>query len=134
MNKSEIKNYVESLEGYQGYIQYSNRAISKGKDIFVGTNPKVEYEDGFIYEAHFCNGSKSVTIKQVNDNWLVSETDISQVSKDDIQTYKSDIQDWDYDIKMAQIWQSEPDALCKSMNVKKLNKVVFAGFEKGEAL
>jgi CRISPR type III-associated protein (TIGR04423 family) len=35
---------------------------------------------------------------------------------------------------MAQIWREEPDELCEGMSVKKLQKVVFAGFEekKGE--
>ena len=34
---------------------------------------------------------------------------------------------------MAQIWATQSDALCEGMEVKKLSKVVFAGFEKGES-
>jgi len=131
MNKNELKEFINSLKGYGGYVQYSHRPIDKNKDIFVDKDPKIEDEDGFIYEAHFCNGNKSISVKQVNDKWLVSETDISQVSKTDIQTYKSDIQEWNYNIKMAQIWKEEVDELCESMQVKKLKKVVFIGFENG---
>jgi CRISPR type III-associated protein (TIGR04423 family) len=36
-------------------------------------------------------------------------------------------------VKMAQVWEKEADALCEGMDVMKLKKVVFAGFEKGEA-
>lgn len=131
MNKNTVEEFINKLKGYQGYIQYSHRPIDKNKDIFVDQDPKVEDEDGFIYEAHFCNGNKSISVKQVNDKWLVSETDISQVSKNDIQTYKSDIQEWNYNIKMAQIWKEEADELCEGMEVKKLKKVVFIGFENG---
>jgi len=35
-------------------------------------------------------------------------------------------------IRMAQIWEPEPDELCEGMSVMKLKKVVFAGFEKDE--
>ena len=133
MNKNEVKEFINSLKGYGGYVQYSHRPIDKTKDIFIDKDPKIEDEDGFIYEAHFCNGNKSISIKQINNNWLVSETDISQVSKNDIQTYKSNIENWNYNIKMAQIWKEEVDELCESMQVKKLKKVVFAGFKKGES-
>ena len=131
-NKEEIIKYInEELQNYQGYIQYSNRAISKKDDIFIKDNPKADEKGGFIYEAHFCNGQKSIMIRQINDSWIVSETDISQVPKDDIQSYISDIKDFKYKIKMAQIWLDEEDKLCDEMIVKKLKKVVFVGFNNG---
>jgi len=133
-NKNEIVEYVNSLENYQGYVQFSHRAIDKDRDIFY-EDKKVEVkdEDGFIYEAHFCNETQSISIKQINSSWLVSTTDISKVDQNDTQEYISDIENFNYKIKMAQIWEEKEDELCADMPVMKLKKVVFAGFLKGES-
>jgi len=132
MSETEIIKYINNLQGYQGYIQYSNRPIDKKEDIFLQDTAKVNLKGGFIYEAHFYNDTdnKSISVKQINSSWLVSETVISNIDKNDIQTYKSDIQDWNYNIKMAQIWEEVEDKECENMKVKKLKKVVFAGFKK----
>ena len=139
--KEMIIEYINKLQGYKGYVQFSHRPIDKEKDIFVNENPQVKDEDGFIYEAHFCNDKQSIQIRQINDSWLISKTDISHIKDEDIQTYISDIENFDYKIKMAQIWEPQDDEeneseeikdeLCENMKVKKLKKVVFAGFEKG---
>ena len=135
MNKNEIIKYInDELKGYQGYIQYSNRPIDKKTDIFIKDDPKVDLQDGFIYEAYFCNGTQSISIKQINNSWLVSKTDISNIDLDDknnsdIKSYISDIQDFNHKVKMAQIWDIEEDKLCENMKVKKLSKVVFVGFQ-----
>ena len=131
--RNEIIDYINSLEEYQGYVQFSHRPIDKQADIFY-EDKKVEVKDeeGFIYEAHFSNGSESVTIKQINDTWLVSTTDISKVDEQDTQEYIPDIENFNYKIKMAQIWEVKEDELCENMPVKKLSKVVFVGF-KGES-
>jgi len=131
MTKNELKEYLEKLQGYNGYIQYSNRPINKDRDIFLNQNLKIEDKQGFIYEAHFCNGKESISIKQINQHWLVNKTDVSNIDESDIQSYKSDIQEWNYNIKMAQIWEDVEDSLCENMRVKKLKKVVFMGFENG---
>jgi CRISPR type III-associated protein (TIGR04423 family) len=129
-NKTKIIEYINTLQGYEGYTQFSHRPIDQDKDIFYeGKYPKVEDEAGFIFEAHFCNGIKSISIRQINDSWLVSKTDISNIVDEDIQDYISDIEGFNYKIKMAQIWEKKPDDLCANMEVKKLTKVVFAGFE-----
>jgi len=128
----EVIEFINSLDGYSGYVQFSHRPIDKIKDIFIDKNPKINNENGFIYEAHFCNGKESISIKQINNEFLLSRSDISNIKEDDIQIYISDIAGFDYKIKMAQIWKSELDELCDSMKVMKLQKVVFAGFEKGE--
>jgi CRISPR type III-associated protein (TIGR04423 family) len=128
-NREEIIKYINNLKGYQGYVQFSHRPINKIKDIFIDKNPNIEDESGFIYEAHFFNGKASITIKQVNNSWLVDE--VTNTPLDDTQTYLSDIKDFDYKIKMAQIWESKPDNLCEDMEVMKLQKVVFVGFKNG---
>lgn len=130
INRQKILEYINSLRGYEGYVQFSHRPISKDQDIFFdGKNIKVEDESGFIYEAHFCNNKESIQIRQINDSWLVSKIDILNVSGEDTQTYISDIEKFPYKVKMAQIWKDETDELCENMKAKKLKKVVFAGFE-----
>ncbi len=118
------------LEGYEGYVQFSHRPIDKNRDIFIGISPKVENEAGFIYEAHFCNGTQSISIRQVNGNFIVLTTDISDISQENVQAYLTDIEACP-NINMAQIWEAETDKLCEGMPVEKLQKVVFAGFVKG---
>ena len=132
-NKKEVIDYINNkLQGYQGYVQFSHRKIDKSKDIFLDNNPQIEDEKGFIYEAHFCNGKESIAIRQINDSWLVSITDISNIDKNDMQEFITDISDFNYKVKMTQIWEEVKDELCENMPVKKLKKVVFAGFVGGE--
>ena len=123
MNKNEVVTLINELEGYEGYVQFSNRPI-EGK----WCGPIDEKEEGFVYEAHFCNGKESLAIRQINDVWLLSRTDISDVPEEDKQTYESKFGK----VIMAQKWEDEKDELCENMFVKRLKKVVFAGFAGGE--
>ena len=130
-NREEVIDYINTLSGYEGYVQFSHRAIDIEKDVFLDKEPKVENEAGFIYEAHFSNEEKSIMIRQVNDAWLVSETDISNAELETFHAIAG------LKVKMAQIWEAKADELCEGMEVMKLQKVVFAGFsvenEKGES-
>jgi CRISPR type III-associated protein (TIGR04423 family) len=130
--KQEVIDYINTLQGYEGYVQFSHRPIDKDQDIFCdGKLLHVsDDKDGFVYEAHFYNGEKSISIRQINDAWLISKTDISNVPAEDKETYISAIKGFQYDVKMAQIWEEVEDELCAGMKVKKLKKVVFAGFVK----
>lgn len=133
MKKEDIvKTINEKYRDYEGYVQFSHRPIDKEKDVFHnGKKVEISDEGGFVYEAHFCNDTQSVTIKQINDDWLVSTTSLSEVKneKKDIQTYHAI---HGLKVKMAQIWESENDPFCEDMKVLKLKKVVFAGFAKGD--
>jgi len=129
--KQKVIEYINNLQNYQGYVQFSHRPIEKSKDIFLDNNPQIKDEEGFVYEAHFCNGKESIAIKQINDGWFISKTDISNIDKNDIQEFITDIEKFDYKVKMAQIWEEVGDELCENMPVKKLKKVVFAGFING---
>jgi len=130
MENKEISmiEYINNLKGYQGYVQFSHRAIDLKKDIFPRKDD-IKDEKGFIYEAHFYNGIDSITIKQVNDSCLISKTYIPNIKDEDRQTYISEVEGCS-NIIMAQIWEATPDELCEGMEVMKLKKVVFAGFEK----
>jgi CRISPR type III-associated protein (TIGR04423 family) len=132
-NKSEVIEYINSLDGYEGYVQFSHRAIEKEKDIFLNKNPKVSDEEGFVYEAHFYKDNNSISIKQINNSWVVSKTDILNVDQADMQKFITDIAEFNYEVKMAQIWEDKEDEYCEHMMVKRLKKVVFAGFEGGKS-
>ena len=126
-NKIEIIEYINTLKGYEGYVQFSHRAIDIEKDVFLTKDPKVEDESGFIYEGHFLNADESIAIRQLNDAWLISTTSIANL---ELETFHGIA---DLKINMAQVWESKKDDLCEGMEVNKLEKVVFAGFAKGEA-
>jgi CRISPR type III-associated protein (TIGR04423 family) len=131
MKKEDIvKTINEDYRDYEGYVQFSHRPIDIKKDVFKdGKKVEIEDESGFVYEAHFCNSTESIAIKQINSDWLVSKTSLSEVKneKTDIQTYHAIN---GLKVKMAQIWDdTEKDELCENMPVMKLKKVVFAGFK-----
>jgi CRISPR type III-associated protein (TIGR04423 family) len=126
MNRSEVIKYINGLKGYEGYVQFSHRPIDMKKDIFIDKEPKVEDEkEGFVLEAHFFNGVDSVTIRQINSEWLVDEN--RAISLDDVHSYHG-IES--LELKMAQVWRAKKDKNCANMDVLKLEKVVFAGFKK----
>lgn len=123
--KDEIIEYINSLQNYQGYVQFSDRPI---EDIWTSySDILIETKDGFVHEAHFCNKEQSISVKQINESWFVSITDISNIKEEDKQIYFAK----DTNVKMAQIWEEESDEFCEGMSVEKLKKVVFAGFVGG---
>jgi len=124
-DREEIENYINKLKSYEGYVQFSHRPIDLKKDIFPKSDDidENDFKDGFIYEVHFFNGKDSITIKQINESWLVDK--VENIPLKDTQTYMGIN---NLKIKMAQIWEEKPDELCEGMEVKKLQKVVFAGF------
>jgi len=124
-NRTEVIEYINSLKEYEGYVQFSHRPIDLEKDLFPRTTDiELENQQSFVYEAHFCNGQESIMIRQQNADWVVSKTDIASAEFETFYGIAG------LKVKMAQIWQSEADELCDGMEVMKLQKVVFAGFEK----
>lgn len=127
-NKSNLIQYIKKLQGYEGYIQFSDTKI-RDCDIFLKHDiiaSKLQTTSGFVYEAHFWNGRDSISIRQINSDWYVDETKDTPLA--DTKTYFGTNS---LKVKMAQIWEEEPDELCEGMKVKRLKKVVFAGFENG---
>ena len=124
-SNQEAVAFLNALEGYEGYVQWSDRPI---EDVFKRGEPiTLDAKEGFVYEAHFCNGTESITIRQLNDAWQLSRTRIAEVKEEDLQTYLSPYGK----VRMAQIWESESDPLCEGMERLRLKRVVFAGFEEG---
>ena len=128
MTKEEIKDYINGLKNVEGYVQFSHRALDPEKDIWEKDASKIvsENEEGFIVEAHFFDGTDSITIYRHNESWFVDEENISDVNGNDIQKYMTRYGRY---AKMAQVWKEEGDRLCENRRVAKLKKVVFAGFE-----
>jgi CRISPR type III-associated protein (TIGR04423 family) len=125
-NQTQIIEYINSLMGYQGYIQMSGKPII---DIWK-TFSDISFAptSGFVYEAYFYNGTDSIAIKQINDSWLVDKTNKVPLNDTRIYFAKDNLE-----VKMAQIWHEVDDELCENMKVLKLKKIVFAGFvEAGE--
>jgi len=126
--KHEVTDYINSLKGYEGYIQYSDSRIRE-EDVFETMQDiKTAPTDGFVLEAHFFNGQKSVAVRQINDSWIVDTTENVPLEDSELFFAKNGKK-----VRMAQIWEEEEDPLCENMRVKKLQKVVFAGFVKGES-
>ena len=127
-NRKEIIAYINSLKGYQGYIQFSNRPIEDIYEEF--SDIKVEEREGFVSEAYFYNGQESLTIKQQNSHWFISQTDIDSDSLEskDVQIYLGINK---LKVKMLQVWVEVEDEFCEGMQVKKLQKNVFVGFKIG---
>ena len=126
---SDVVNYINTLSGYRGYVQFSHRPleIAEGADLFRESDPHIEESEGFVLEAHFSDGKRSIAVRQVNDGWIVSETPLENAQ---VVRYEGIA---GIGVKMAQIWGTQPDALCEGMPAQRLEAVVFAGFEGGEA-
>ncbi len=125
--KEDVIAYInEHFQGYEGYVQFSDRPIDIGIDVFMKNTVKVTNEKGFISEAHFSNGKESVAIRQMNATWRLSTTDIT---KAEVETFYAIA---DLKVKMAHIWKLKEDEHCLGMDVLNIDKVVFAGFAGGE--
>jgi CRISPR type III-associated protein (TIGR04423 family) len=125
MNQKEIIEYINGLTGYEGYIQFSHRPIDIEKDVFIDQDPNVKDEEGFILEAHFFDGSNGVTIRQINDEWVVDEN--KSIVLNNVNSYYAVDT---LEVNMAQIWTPKRDKYCADFEVLKLEKVVFVGFKK----
>ena len=124
-NLEELKTYIKNnLQGYDGYIQYLDTRI-KNDDIFIDS--EIKLKDKYIFEANFCNGKRSVSIKLINGEWLVNEID--DIGNDFDLVY-ADLEKFPYKIRMAKIWEINADELCENLKVNRLKAVVFAGFVK----
>lgn len=126
--KEDVIAYInEHLQGYDGYVQFSNRPIDIARDVFINASVQVRDEkESFISEAHFSNGKESVAIRQMNATWRLSTTDIDNV---EVETFYAIA---DLKVKMAHIWKLKKDEHCLGMDVLTIDKVVFAGFTGGD--
>ena len=129
----EVKEYIENLKGFEGYVQVSNRRFESEKDLFINRDIKVEDKNGFIIEAAFCNGEKSIMVTFLNGEWIVSEYDIKNLKT---QKYLSKLENKNLKVKIAPIFEEIEEEISDIDGSNKetiktiiLKTVVFAGFE-----
>ena len=132
-SNDEIKNYLENLEGFEGYVQISNRPMDKDKDIFINKKIQIDDKEGFVVEAAFCNKEKSVMINFINGEWIVSEYNIKGLKTE---SFLSKLKGENLKIKLAKIFEEIDEEISdvdeKNKETVKniyLKNVVFAGFE-----
>lgn len=123
----KVSETINSLSGYCGFIQYSNRAEH---EVFPTPQESVSIEpgEGFIIEAHFFNPktNHSIAIRHCNSHWLKDEEKLDDLSSDS-EYYLTKIKN--IKIRMKQVWREVKDPRCENMAVLKLQKVMFAGFK-----
>ncbi len=133
-NQDEVIAVLNALNGYEGYVQFSNRQI-EDKDVFRDGSIHIvpPEENALLYEAHFFSPTttttteNSITVRYINGSWYLDETSTAEATGEDIQSYQSH-----YGVvNMAQIWEAVEDEDNHDFKALKLSKVVFAGFDQG---
>jgi len=127
--------YKELTEEFEGYIQMSDNRI---EHIFKNAITLPKWEElhngvNYILEMALYNPKtkKSTLIRQQNNNWLVLEKELNGTEPtDSFYTIAEDTPK----MKIAQIWEEEESEFCLDMKVLEPKYLLFAGFEKGEAL
>ena len=134
--KEELEQFYRGLTGeFEGYIQMSDSRI---EHVFVTSSSLPKWEElhnelNYIVEMAFFDPKtkKSILIRQQNSNWLVLEKELKETeSTDSFYTIVKDTPK----MKIAQIWEEEKSEFCLNMKVLEPKYLLFAGFEKGEAL
>jgi len=133
--KEEIKNYLENLEGFDGYVQISNREFDKDKDIFINKKIQINDKEGFIVEAAFSNGKKSIMVNFINGEWIVNEYELNN-KHIEFMEFNTRIKDFNKKIKMAQIFEETEEEISdingenrESIKTLIFKTSVFAGFK-----
>ncbi len=127
----ELKDFYEKLNTeFEGYILLSNKKL---EHIFTKkqTLPKwEELHDGknFIIEAHFFDGDRSISIRQVNDKFIIIDKKLSSFKKEN-KPEETFITINNTKVKIATIWEEQKDELCESFEVLKPTMQLFCGFE-----
>ena len=131
-------------DGYVGYIQISDTPF---KSEHIWTSPeslpkwdKIHNTFNYILELCLYNPKTkhSIVVRQHNDSWLVLEKQLSEDDLANIESFET-VVDGVPRMRIAQIWQEEPDPfcdpLCEGWEVLEPKALMFAGFENkgGEA-
>ncbi|TLT02800.1 TIGR04423 family type III CRISPR-associated protein [Aliarcobacter cibarius] len=132
----ELKDFYKSLsKEFEGYIQMSDKKLNK---IFSSRQILPTWEElhkkNFILEACLFDGDRSVTIRQVNDKFLVIDEKISNFSNISKEFFiaKSLEKDISLKAKFIQVWEEKEDVNCLNMKVLKPTIQLFAGFSIGD--
>ena len=136
--REKFKTIYDKLEGkYVGYIQMSDKRI-----VHVYTTPEKLWgldalyvdvkgnktEVNYVLEmVLFSEVNESILVRQHNDGWLEKTVTIDDtMPTDNFYTVTPNTPK----IKIAQIWEEEPNEFCLQERVLELKCLMFAGFEK----
>jgi CRISPR type III-associated protein (TIGR04423 family) len=135
--KDELKEWYENLtKKYEGYIQMSDSKI-ESKHLFKTAQTLPKWEDihneiNYIVEMALYqpDTKNSILVRQQNNGWLVIEKELS--GKEEIDTYFT-LTENTPKMKIAQIWEEEPNEFCLNLKVLEPKYLLFAGFEGGKS-
>ena len=136
--KEELKEFYEGLSDlFEGYIQMSDEKLDK---IFSSKQTLPSWEDlhknkNFIFEACFFDGDRSLTIRQINNAFVVIDEKLSNYENktEEIFIAKSLENNMKLKAKITQIWEEKEDENCENIKVLKPTLLLFSGFIKGES-
>jgi CRISPR type III-associated protein (TIGR04423 family) len=131
-NRDELKKFYNSLtDKYQGYVQMSDSRI-KDNHIFKTSQRLPKWEDlhnkvNYILEMvlYELSSNRSILIRQQNSDWLVIDKKLD--GNEPIDSFFTLTQNTPK-MKIAQIWEEEPNEFCLEMNVLEPKYLLFAGF------
>jgi CRISPR type III-associated protein (TIGR04423 family) len=135
---NELKSFYENLNGeFEGYIQMSDGKLDK---IFSSKQTLPSWEDlhknkNFIFEACFFDGDRSLTIRQMNNAFVVIDEKLSNYENktEEIFIAKSLENNMKLKAKITQIWEEKEDKNCENLQVLKATLLLFSGFTKGDS-
>jgi CRISPR type III-associated protein (TIGR04423 family) len=134
-SRDELKEWYETLTKlYEGYVQMSDSKIEQ-KHLFKTAQILPKWEElhnktNYIVElALYQPDSKySILVRQQNNEWIVIEKELNgKEPKDSYFTLTEDTPK----MKIAQIWEEEPNEFCLGMKVLEPKYLLFAGFVNG---
>lgn len=133
--QEKLKGFYESLSSlFEGYIQMSDEKLDK---IFSSKQTLPSWENlhenkNFILEACLFDGDRSITIRQINDKFVIIDKKLSDFSdenkKEEIFIAKSTEKNVELRAKITQIWQEKEDENCENLQVLKPILLLFSGF------
>ena len=135
---NELKSFYENLNGeFEGYIQMSDEKLDK---ILSSKQTLPSWEDlhknkNFIFEACFFDGDRSLTIRQMNNAFVVIDEKLSNYENktEEIFIAKSLENNMNLKAKITQIWEEKEDKNCENLQVLKATLLLFSGFTKGDS-
>ncbi len=134
----ELKEFYKSLiDKFEGYIQMSDKKLDK---IYTSKETLPSWEDlhknkNFIFEACFFDGDRSITIRQINNAFVVIDGKLSNYENktEEIFIAKSLENNVKCKAKITQIWEEKEDENCENLQVLKPTLLLFSGFTKGDS-
>jgi CRISPR type III-associated protein (TIGR04423 family) len=126
--QQDLIEVLKKLEGYEGYVQFSHE---KFKIIDPTQIELPEKKDAFLVEAHYYSKAeqKSAIIRYHAGAWYQDNVELKNIQEQDSHTYVSKA---NINVRQSQVWVEEEDECCLNWKVKKLKKVVFAGFAESQ--